>query len=121
MFLHRGTAPKTDENPRFMMISTVQPLFRQQPSLTSNLQAKMRLRLNAFSGAGAAAMACANLFISVGVRPENLILCDSRGVIYEGRTERMNPYKERLAVKTIYALSVKHWWGRIFVVRWRVL
>lgn len=53
-----------------------------------------------FSGAGAAAMACANLFISVGVKPENLILCDSRGVIYTGRTERMNPYKERLAVDT---------------------
>ena len=53
-----------------------------------------------FSGAGAAAMACANLFISVGVKPENLILCDSRGVIYTGRTERMNPYKERLSVDT---------------------
>ena len=53
-----------------------------------------------FSGAGAAAMACANLFISVGVRPEHLILCDSRGVIYTGRTERMNPYKERMAVET---------------------
>lgn len=53
-----------------------------------------------FSGAGAAAMACANLFISVGVKPENLILCDSRGVIYKGRTERMNPYKERLAIET---------------------
>ena len=53
-----------------------------------------------FSGAGAAAMACANLFISVGVRPENLILCDSRGVIYKGRTNGMNPYKERLAVDT---------------------
>jgi malate dehydrogenase (oxaloacetate-decarboxylating)(NADP+) len=53
-----------------------------------------------FSGAGAAAMACANLFISVGVQPENLILCDSRGVIYTGRTEGMNPYKERLAVDT---------------------
>ncbi len=53
-----------------------------------------------FSGAGAAAMACANLFLSVGVRPENLILCDSRGVIYTGRAERMNPYKERMAVDT---------------------
>ena len=53
-----------------------------------------------FSGAGAAAMACANLFISVGVRPENLILCDSRGVIYKGREAGMNPYKERLAVDT---------------------
>ncbi|MEE2786803.1 MAG: NADP-dependent malic enzyme [Myxococcota bacterium] len=53
-----------------------------------------------FSGAGAAAMACAALFISVGVRPENLLLCDSRGVIYAGRAERMNPYKERFAVET---------------------
>ena len=53
-----------------------------------------------FSGAGAAAMACANLFISVGVRPENLILCDSRGVIFKGREAGMNPYKERLAVDT---------------------
>ncbi|MGB0647709.1 MAG: malic enzyme-like NAD(P)-binding protein, partial [Bradymonadia bacterium] len=53
-----------------------------------------------FSGAGAAAMACANLFISVGVKQENLILCDSRGVIYQGRTEGMNPYKERLAIDT---------------------
>jgi len=53
-----------------------------------------------FSGAGAAAMACANLFISVGVKPENLTLCDSRGVIYKGRTERMNEYKERLAIET---------------------
>ncbi|MBV72085.1 MAG: NADP-dependent malic enzyme [Myxococcales bacterium] len=53
-----------------------------------------------FSGAGAAAMACANLFISLGVRAENLILCDSRGPIYTGRTDGMNPYKERLAVDT---------------------
>ena len=53
-----------------------------------------------FSGAGAAAMACANLFLSVGVRPERLILCDSRGVIHPGRTEGMNPYKARMAVDT---------------------
>ena len=53
-----------------------------------------------FSGAGAAALACAALFISVGVRRENMILCDSRGPIYSGRTERMNPYKERFAVDT---------------------
>ena len=45
-------------------------------------------------------MACANLFLSVGVRKENLILCDSRGVIYKGRAEGMNPYKERLAIDT---------------------
>ncbi len=53
-----------------------------------------------FSGAGAAGIACANFYISLGVKPENLILVDSKGVIYKGRTERMNPYKERLANDT---------------------
>jgi malate dehydrogenase (oxaloacetate-decarboxylating)(NADP+) len=53
-----------------------------------------------FAGAGAAAMACANLYITYGVQPENMILVDRAGVIYEGRTENMNPYKERFARKT---------------------
>lgn len=53
-----------------------------------------------FSGAGAASMACANLFFDLGVRRENLLMCDSKGVIYEGRTEGMNKYKEIYAVKT---------------------
>ncbi len=53
-----------------------------------------------FSGGGAAAVACANLFISLGVRPANLIMCDSKGVIYKGRTEGMNKYKEKFALDT---------------------
>nr|WP_321416395.1 NADP-dependent malic enzyme [uncultured Desulfobacter sp.] len=53
-----------------------------------------------FNGAGAAGIACANLLISMGVDKENLILCDSKGVIFKGRTEGMNPYKERLAAQT---------------------
>ncbi len=53
-----------------------------------------------FSGGGAAALACANLFLKIGVNPENLILCDTKGVIYKGRKEGMNPYKERFAVET---------------------
>ncbi|MCG8552145.1 MAG: NADP-dependent malic enzyme, partial [Desulfobacterales bacterium] len=53
-----------------------------------------------FNGAGAAGIACANLLISMGVKKDNLILCDSKGVIYKGRTEGMNPYKERLAAQT---------------------
>lgn len=53
-----------------------------------------------FSGAGAAGIACASFYISLGVKPENLILVDSKGVIYKGRSERMNPYKERLANDT---------------------
>jgi len=53
-----------------------------------------------FNGAGASGIACATYYISLGVSPENLMLCDSKGVIYQGRTEGMNPYKERLAADT---------------------
>lgn len=49
------------------------------------------------SGAGAAGIACAELYIKLGVRRENLYLVDSRGLIFKGRKEGMNPYKERLA------------------------
>ncbi|MBT0665861.1 NADP-dependent malic enzyme [Geobacter pelophilus] len=52
------------------------------------------------NGAGASAIACANLAISLGVKAENLIMCDTKGVIYKGRTEGMNKYKERFAVDT---------------------
>jgi malate dehydrogenase (oxaloacetate-decarboxylating)(NADP+) len=53
-----------------------------------------------FNGAGAAGIACAMFYISLGVRKENVILCDSKGVIHEGRTAGMNPYKARFAAKT---------------------
>ncbi|MCY3973763.1 MAG: hypothetical protein OXF52_06160 [Candidatus Dadabacteria bacterium] len=53
-----------------------------------------------FNGAGASAIACAELFVSLGVKRENIIMCDSRGVIYEGRKEGLNPQKERFIVKT---------------------
>jgi malate dehydrogenase (oxaloacetate-decarboxylating)(NADP+) len=53
-----------------------------------------------FAGAGAAAMACANLYITYGVKPENMIMVDRAGVLHEGRTENMNPYKQRFARKT---------------------
>lgn len=49
------------------------------------------------SGAGASAIASANLFILLGMRRENIIMCDSKGVIYKGRTAGMNEYKERFA------------------------
>jgi malate dehydrogenase (oxaloacetate-decarboxylating)(NADP+) len=50
-----------------------------------------------FSGAGAAGIACAELYIKLGVKRENLYMVDSNGLIYEGRNKGMNPYKERLA------------------------
>ncbi len=52
------------------------------------------------NGAGASAIACANLAISLGVKKEHLVMCDTKGVIYKGRTEGMNKYKERFAVET---------------------
>lgn len=53
-----------------------------------------------FAGAGAAGIASAEHYIRLGVRRENIIFCDTKGVIYEGRTSGMNPYKARLAAKT---------------------
>jgi len=52
------------------------------------------------SGAGAAALACLDLLVDLGLKPENIIVCDINGVIYEGRSENMDPYKARYAVKT---------------------
>ncbi|WP_243301034.1 NADP-dependent malic enzyme [Geothrix oryzisoli] len=53
-----------------------------------------------FSGAGAAAIACANMMIAAGVKLENMWLCDTKGLVYEGRTEGMNIYKEKFLKKT---------------------
>lgn len=53
-----------------------------------------------YNGAGASGIACANFHISLGLKRENVILCDSKGVIYEGRTEGMNEFKEHFKVKT---------------------
>ena len=50
-----------------------------------------------FNGAGAAGVACAEFYMSLGVKRENLILCDSTGVVFKGREKGMNPYKESLA------------------------
>ena len=52
------------------------------------------------SGAGASAISCAELAITWGVKRENVMLCDSKGVVYKGRTVGMNKYKERFAVDT---------------------
>src|SRR3954463_12415809 len=46
-----------------------------------------------FNGAGASAISCAAHYVRLGVRIENIVMCDTKGVIHEGRTEGMNPYK----------------------------
>ncbi len=53
-----------------------------------------------FCGAGAAALSCAGLLERLGAKKEHITLCDSLGVIYKGRKERMNKYKERFARPT---------------------
>ena len=52
------------------------------------------------NGAGAAAIACIELIKAMGLPHENAILCDSKGVIYKGREERMNQWKSAHAVNT---------------------
>lgn len=52
------------------------------------------------SGAGASAISCAELAIRWGVKRENIMLVDSKGVVYKGRKEGMNKYKERFLVET---------------------
>ncbi len=53
-----------------------------------------------FSGAGASAISCANHYIRLGAKLENILMCDTKGVIYEGRTEGINKYKAKFARKT---------------------
>jgi malate dehydrogenase (oxaloacetate-decarboxylating)(NADP+) len=52
------------------------------------------------NGAGAAAIACVELVKAMGFAPQNITLCDTKGVIYKGRTEGMNQWKSAHAVET---------------------
>ena len=54
----------------------------------------------AVSGAGAAAIACLDVFVGLGVNPKNVFVCDSKGVIYEGRPGGYDESKARYAQKT---------------------
>ncbi|TDR71466.1 NADP-dependent malic enzyme [Paludibacterium purpuratum] len=50
------------------------------------------------SGAGAAAIACLDLLVALGVQRANVVVCDSKGVIYHGRDEKMDESKKRYAI-----------------------
>ncbi|TIP80473.1 MAG: NADP-dependent malic enzyme, partial [Mesorhizobium sp.] len=52
------------------------------------------------NGAGAAGVACIELMKAMGFAPENIILCDTKGVVFQGRAEGMNQWKSAHAVKT---------------------
>ncbi|HTW26143.1 MAG TPA: NADP-dependent malic enzyme [Acetobacteraceae bacterium] len=65
--------------------------------LTGRTLAETRLVVN---GAGAAAIACVELLKAMGMRQENVILCDTKGVVYRGRSEGMNQWKSAHAIDT---------------------
>lgn len=52
------------------------------------------------SGAGAAGIACLDMLVKMGLKQENILVCDSKGLIYEGRTAGMDSRKQRYAAKT---------------------
>ena len=52
------------------------------------------------NGAGAAGLSCSDFYVRLGVKKENILLCDSKGVIYKGRAQGMNEYKVPYAVET---------------------
>ncbi|HOG28953.1 MAG TPA: NADP-dependent malic enzyme [Vicinamibacterales bacterium] len=53
-----------------------------------------------FAGAGAAGIACAEMYLRLGVSKANILFVDTVGVIWNGRAEKMNPYKQRFAADT---------------------
>src|ERR1700751_4474850 len=53
-----------------------------------------------FNGAGAAGIACAEHYVRLGVKRENILLCDTKGVVYQSRKEGMNKYKEHFPQET---------------------
>ncbi len=53
-----------------------------------------------FNGAGAAGFSCAELYIRMGVKRENVLMVDTKGVIYQGRAANMNKYKKKFALDT---------------------
>ena len=65
--------------------------------ITKRKMEKIKIVVN---GAGASAIACSKIFKSLGVAPQNLLMCDSTGVIYKGRTSGMNKHKDEFAVET---------------------
>ena len=65
--------------------------------LTNRKLADIKVVVN---GAGAAGIACLELLKSMGVKGENIVLCDTKGVVYRGRTEGMNQWKSAHAVDT---------------------
>lgn len=82
-------------------------------ALTKRKLEELRVVIN---GAGAAAIACARLYVLLGVMRKNVIMVDTRGVIYKGRTNGMNPYKEEFANETDRRTLADAVWGADMLV-----
>ena len=96
MLLHRGDAAARDEHPGLPRRPARHRdhLRRPRCSTRSTIVGKRIDDVQVvFCGAGAAGIACAEMYVRLGVRRENVLLVDTVGVVYEGRTEKMNPYK----------------------------
>ena len=52
------------------------------------------------SGAGASAIACTKFYLTLGVKRENVLMVDTKGVVYRGRTDGLNPWKQEVAADT---------------------
>lgn len=65
--------------------------------VTGRKMSEIKLVMN---GAGAASISCGRIFMALGVKPQNILMCDSKGVVFKGRKEGMNKYKEQFAVET---------------------
>jgi malate dehydrogenase (oxaloacetate-decarboxylating)(NADP+) len=102
VFLHREETARTDEDPVFhddqhgtaiIVGAAVVNALR----VVGKDIGKVRL---VASGAGAAALACLDMVVALGVKQENVIVTDIKGVVYKGRVEEMDPNKERYAIQT---------------------
>ncbi len=71
--------------------------FKNWIKLSGRKMSDIRLVAN---GAGAAAISCLNILVALGLPKDNITVCDRNGVIYKGRTEGMDKYKEAFAVDT---------------------
>lgn len=65
--------------------------------LVGKQMAEVKIVLN---GAGAASIATADLYVALGAKPANIVMCDTKGVIYKGRTAGMNEFKAKYAAET---------------------
>jgi len=92
MFLHRAPCKSSSIFRCFTTINTARPSSARRRCLNyleDHRQIEIESVKVVFSGAGAAAVATANMFVTVGVPIQNIWMCDIAGLIYHGRKQEM--------------------------------